>query len=355
MAVSSVNSNGSDFVVTGSGDSSSSDIYFYFSDAIGTSRIVTTSDGTVCYDADSYPFGGERAYITGCSPNHKFTGKERDSESGLDDSLARYYTSSLGRFMSPDPANAGADATNPQSWKMYAYVMNNPLIFSDPSGLDCVYLDDSGGTGDGASIDNESDEGECNAHGGYWANGYIGSLKNVQTFQNNDNALITSQNGADPEITVASQNESQGVSLLGNVQSSFWSGQFADPSFFTGLDPNSDTAAMMTLELAGTESSRGLVCAGKAAVANTIPFGGHLVGMGSAKGDALDATKAATHPYTTSKALNKLALPNIGEAVVKGVKLPGVAPALKTLEKADPLISAYSFNQDFTECSSKHQ
>jgi hypothetical protein len=41
----------------------------------------------------------------------------------------------LGRFMSPDPANAGADFTNPQSWNGYGYVLGNPLALVDPSGL----------------------------------------------------------------------------------------------------------------------------------------------------------------------------------------------------------------------------
>ena len=57
---------------------------------------------------------------------HKFTGKERDSESGNDNFAARYYSSSLGRFMSPDPENAGASLDDPESWNAYAYVSNNP-------------------------------------------------------------------------------------------------------------------------------------------------------------------------------------------------------------------------------------
>jgi RHS repeat-associated protein len=66
-----------------------------------------------------------------------FTGKERDSESGLDNFGARYDSSQYGRFMTPDPAGmAAADLTNPQSWNQYAYVMNNPATLTDPTGLD---------------------------------------------------------------------------------------------------------------------------------------------------------------------------------------------------------------------------
>jgi RHS repeat-associated protein len=75
------------------------------------------------------------------------TGKERDAESGLDYFGARYMSSSMGRFMSPDfsgsdegPPDAVpyADFTNPQSLNLYGYVQNNPLKFTDPDGHDCV-------------------------------------------------------------------------------------------------------------------------------------------------------------------------------------------------------------------------
>ncbi len=67
---------------------------------------------------------------------HKFTGYERDAESNLDNAQARYNSSSLGRFMSPDPiGNFVADATNPQTWNMYAYVNNDPTGLIDPTGL----------------------------------------------------------------------------------------------------------------------------------------------------------------------------------------------------------------------------
>ena len=67
---------------------SSNDIYYYFADHLGTSRSIVQSGSTSpCYDADFYPFGGERAYATTCGQNYKFTSKERDSESGLTTSM----------------------------------------------------------------------------------------------------------------------------------------------------------------------------------------------------------------------------------------------------------------------------
>lgn len=66
---------------------------------------------------------------------HKFTGKERDSESGLDNFGARYDSSSMGRFMSPDPKVVSIrHIANPQKWNEYAYTINNPLTYFDPDG-----------------------------------------------------------------------------------------------------------------------------------------------------------------------------------------------------------------------------
>jgi RHS repeat-associated protein len=64
------------------------------------------------------------------------TGKERDVESGLDNFSARYFGSSMGRFLSPDPDQESGvdDMYNPQMWNGYAYVGNNPLNRTDPSG-----------------------------------------------------------------------------------------------------------------------------------------------------------------------------------------------------------------------------
>jgi RHS repeat-associated protein len=47
----------------------------------------------------------------------------------------RYFGSSLGRFMTPDPLLNSGQPWNPQSWNRYAYVENNPLRYTDPTGL----------------------------------------------------------------------------------------------------------------------------------------------------------------------------------------------------------------------------
>ena len=112
---------------------SSGSATYYVTDHLGSSHIVTNSSGAILDDSDYYPFGGERSYSSSSGNNYKFTGKERDSESGLDDFVARFYTSNYGRFLSPDESKY-AKPTDPQTWNLYGYVANNPINAVDPSG-----------------------------------------------------------------------------------------------------------------------------------------------------------------------------------------------------------------------------
>lgn len=72
------------------------------------------------------------------------TSYERDTESDLDFAQARYYSSKLGRFYSVDPENAGASEDDPQSWNGYAYGRNNPVLYSDPDGLEYKVCNNEG-------------------------------------------------------------------------------------------------------------------------------------------------------------------------------------------------------------------
>src|SRR4029077_274109 len=78
------------------------------------------------------------------SNTHKFTGKERDSESGLGNFGARYDSSQYGRFMTPDGSAKPTSVpyavfNNPQSLNLYAYVQNNPVTNKDPNGHWCLF------------------------------------------------------------------------------------------------------------------------------------------------------------------------------------------------------------------------
>jgi RHS repeat-associated protein len=113
--------------------------YFDHTDWLGTERARTGVTGSSAETCTSLPFGdGQSCSGSDVSPNH-FTGKERDSESGLDMFGARYYGSSFGRFMTPDwaakPTNVPyANFGNPQSLNLYSYVQNNPTTVGDPDG-----------------------------------------------------------------------------------------------------------------------------------------------------------------------------------------------------------------------------
>jgi len=113
---------------------------YYVEDLLGTSRVLTTNTGVVCYDADFYPYGGERSYTNTCSQNnYKFEGKERDTETGNDDFGARYYSNRFGRWLSADwsavPAPVPyANLINPQTLNLYAMVADDPESFADLDG-----------------------------------------------------------------------------------------------------------------------------------------------------------------------------------------------------------------------------
>ena len=138
-------------------------IHFELADPLGTKRVQANAYGQVEEYCTSLPFGNDLTnpiglWGTSCNPpsgapstaddatEHHFTGKERDSESGNDYFGARYYASSMGRWMSPDLSPRSIVLQDPQSWNRYVYVLNKPLIAFDPDGNLTVYM---GGTGNG--------------------------------------------------------------------------------------------------------------------------------------------------------------------------------------------------------------
>ncbi len=152
---------------------SSGDVFYYMADQIGSSRVIAEvpsgqTTATMCYDGDFEPYGGEHAYINSCPQNYKFTGKERDAESNLDNFGARYYASTTGRFMSPDwalkPISVPyANFGDPQTLNLYTYVENSPLDRIDADGH-CT--DERGGGCDGSpGTDNGGTPSNCNEGG----------------------------------------------------------------------------------------------------------------------------------------------------------------------------------------------
>jgi RHS repeat-associated protein len=87
--------------------------------------------GQVLSQQGHFPYG-DQWYQSGSGNQWFFTSYDRDSESGLDYALARYYDSRTGTFCSADPL--AGDPSDPQSWNRYPYGRNNPIMITDPSG-----------------------------------------------------------------------------------------------------------------------------------------------------------------------------------------------------------------------------
>ena len=120
-------------------------------DHLGTPRLITGVGGQRISEHDYYPFGVEitsmRQEVAGGFDREdpiKFTGHERDFLIGTESENAnyndymhaRYTVPQWGRFLSPDPTLG--NLLRPGSWNRYAYVMNNPVRYADPSGLETI-------------------------------------------------------------------------------------------------------------------------------------------------------------------------------------------------------------------------
>jgi RHS repeat-associated protein len=118
----------------------------YHLDALGSVRAISDANGLVVERHDYLPFGEECTTGTcGLNPGvgaggpRKFTGKERDAETGLDYFGARYYAAKAARFTSVDPVYTWQDnLADPVRWNRYAYSRNNPLRYTDPDGRTIV-------------------------------------------------------------------------------------------------------------------------------------------------------------------------------------------------------------------------
>ena len=116
-------------------------VFYYFSDHLKTASVITDAAGTPKAESGYYPWGGELQFVNNDSNHYKFTGKERDNETGLDYFGARYYSNGLGRWITPDWSAKPvpipyADLDDPQSLNQYGYVRNMPTTRVDVDGHD---------------------------------------------------------------------------------------------------------------------------------------------------------------------------------------------------------------------------
>ena len=167
-------------------------LHFQVTDPLGTRRMQVSFAGQPETDIQSLPFGDllsafpdqyAPATADDATPL-QFTGKERDSESGNDYFGARYYGSSMGRFLSPDWSAAPmpvpfAKLNNPQTLNLYQYVGNNPLNGIDPDGHMCVMhfdYDEHGNQNGGTMSCDTSAESDCVQRGANCNKAQIGAV-----------------------------------------------------------------------------------------------------------------------------------------------------------------------------------
>jgi RHS repeat-associated protein len=106
-----------------------------YTDRLGTVRAVNSTP------RNYYPFGEEIGTPT-ANNTYKFASTYRDSATGLDYALNRYYASGTARFLTPDPAKRSARLRKSGSWNRYTYGSNDPISRADPLGLDSYLIGD---------------------------------------------------------------------------------------------------------------------------------------------------------------------------------------------------------------------
>ena len=127
-------------------DSTDAKVAYLTADHLGSPRVNTDVTGAVTARHDYHPFGEEIVTThrtnglnySGDTVRKQFTGYERDGETDLDFAQARIYRNKIGRFLSPDYFINDTNLGSPQSWNLYAYVRNNPLVYTDPSGCEII-------------------------------------------------------------------------------------------------------------------------------------------------------------------------------------------------------------------------
>lgn len=223
----------------------------------------------------------------------QFTGKERDTETGLDYFGARYYSSTQGRFTSVDPENAGADPSNPQSWNGYSYALNNPLKYQDPDGRK-VMVCDAGGK-------NCHEISDAEANYGLFNKDYIRSIgytvKNNKIYDEQGNLAGTYRRTSFDDW------------------SDFQNGVFFGNRNSVGLVDQAPAAGRTALVVAGTGAAIG------------TGIGGAMYMAGGTGLTTLGLTGAATEGTSTAATVAPQAASAIGNAI-KGFTKHGINQAI---------------------------
>jgi RHS repeat-associated protein len=114
--------------------------FFEHQSYLGTERLRTNYQGSTAATEFSLAYGDDFNQTVPIpyadQDNSQFAGQDYDSESSSQHALFRQYSSTQGRWMSPDPYDGSYELTNPQSFNRYSYARNSPVGFTDALGLD---------------------------------------------------------------------------------------------------------------------------------------------------------------------------------------------------------------------------
>ncbi len=102
-------------------------VQFHLGDHLGSSTVIADETGVLTNREEFTPYGGT-SFGSYARKRYRFTGKERDEESGLNYHAARYFSSATARWLSCDPAGSA------ESVNLYGYERGNPMTLLDPTG-----------------------------------------------------------------------------------------------------------------------------------------------------------------------------------------------------------------------------
>ena len=225
-----------------------SDTFFNHVNHLGSTSMFTNHAGTPVEDIVFFPWGD--VCLSWGSGGYNFANLPyRDLTTTTDLTTARISSPNFGRWFSPDPDNAGADPSDPQTWNMYAYVRNNPTTLTDPTGerYQVCQTDANGNKTNCADIsDAQFDQlGEENKHtliftgsGSVLQNGtVIGSYQ--QTSVDPTPGLIA--------VGAGTQTAERGIitsAIMIGVFATSYASTYAIPAVITGLTAMGDTGAV---------------------------------------------------------------------------------------------------------------
>src|SRR5579883_440713 len=246
-------------------------------------RVSTDANGNVTRTFGHFPFG-EVWYETGTASKWKFSTYERDTESGNDYAMARFYGSSNARFASPDPIPGSA--SDPHSLNRYSYAVSDPIDFVDFSGLTCqavwfgggvqVMCDplnggasaDGGGSPHYAPLLDAPDSGGGNTSGGFFS-GFLNRTKTV-----NRCAGQISQAGSVSNLSGGRVHEVLGSNFFGDVASLATGSGGLDQGAGVAADLTAHAAPAIASQVAvGTMTSIGTAISRTAGVYNPVTVG----------------------------------------------------------------------------------